>query len=192
MEPLGRCQVQEAKDESEADIQPESALKVEETRSKETGSKVMDEETKRSADHDHEYESSKSEQEAHDDTQLGQDHSARSVQQEPTNTVMIKNQHQCDVCKKIFTKSSSLLQHQRTHSGEKPYECGSTDCDKTFSRRDILKLHQQMHSRESPYKCDADECDKAFSQIEDLRRHQRTHSGESVPSEARHSARSDN
>ena len=171
MEPLGPCQVREAKDESNADIQRESALKIEETRSRETAAKVMDEETKPSA----EQQCRKSQQEALVDTQLGQDHSSSSAQQAQTDN--LKVQHQCAVCKKTFTTSSSLRRHQRgTHNGERPYKCDAAECEKAFSQKGTLKRHELTHTGERPYKCAT--CGKAFSRNAHLSTHQVIHTGE--------------
>ena len=67
MEP---SRARDERNESQADIQPDSALEIEETPSRKTAAKVMDEEIKRSAEH----------QMVSDDTQLGQDHTASSAQ----------------------------------------------------------------------------------------------------------------
>ena len=40
-----------------------------------------------------------------------------------TKGVKRKRGHECDVCEKRFTQSSSLKAHMRIHTNEKPYEC---------------------------------------------------------------------
>ena len=32
-------------------------------------------------------------------------------------------QHECDVCEKVFRYPSALARHMRSHTKEKPYEC---------------------------------------------------------------------
>ena len=70
-----------------------------------------------------------------------------------------------------FTNKSHLLQHQTSHTGEKPYQCNQ--CDQCFSRKSPLVLHQITHTGEKLYQCD--KCDKCFSQKIDLIRHQGVH-----------------
>ena len=45
-----------------------------------------------------------------------------------------------------FTNKSHLLQHQTSHTGEKPYQCNQ--CDQCFSRKSTLVQHQRTHTGE--------------------------------------------
>ncbi|XP_042623662.1 zinc finger E-box-binding homeobox 1-like isoform X3 [Cyprinus carpio] len=65
----------------------------------------------------------------------------------------------CDLCDKIFQKSSSLLRHKYEHTGKRPHECGI--CSKAFKHKHHLIEHQRLHSGEKPYQCD--KCGKRFS-----------------------------
>ncbi|XP_029102247.1 zinc finger E-box-binding homeobox 1-like [Scleropages formosus] len=65
----------------------------------------------------------------------------------------------CDLCEKIFQKSSSLLRHKYEHTGKRPHECGI--CSKAFKHKHHLIEHMRLHSGEKPYQCD--KCGKRFS-----------------------------
>ncbi|XP_066208418.1 histone-lysine N-methyltransferase PRDM9-like [Saccopteryx leptura] len=80
----------------------------------------------------------------------------------------------CRECERGFTQKSHLLRHQKIHSGEKPYVC--RECERGFTQKSTLLIHQRTHSGEKPYVCR--ECKRGFSMKLALLRHQRTHSGE--------------
>uniref|UniRef100_A0A8C6UB05 C2H2-type domain-containing protein n=1 Tax=Neogobius melanostomus TaxID=47308 RepID=A0A8C6UB05_9GOBI len=65
----------------------------------------------------------------------------------------------CDLCDKIFQKSSSLLRHKYEHTGKRPHECSI--CAKAFKHKHHLIEHMRLHSGEKPYQCD--KCGKRFS-----------------------------
>ena len=66
--------------------------------------------------------------------------------------------HECDVCEKHFTQSSSLKAHMLIHTNEKPYECDV--CEKRFRQSQHLKSHVRIHTNERPYECDV--CEEVF------------------------------
>ncbi|XP_059762038.1 zinc finger protein 792 isoform X1 [Balaenoptera ricei] len=82
--------------------------------------------------------------------------------------------YECSKCGIFFSYAAGLSQHQRDHNRGKPYECG--ECGTFFSQQSSLIKHQRVHTGESPHVCS--ECGKFFSRSSNLIQHKRVHTGE--------------
>ncbi|KAI8065709.1 hypothetical protein BC940DRAFT_240873, partial [Gongronella butleri] len=76
---------------------------------------------------------------------------------------------------KPFVKRHKMLNHLRTHTGERPYLCPQEDCGKRFSRPDSLTTHIKTHSNIRPYYCSIEGCDKSYYHARSLKKHERMH-----------------
>lgn len=110
---------------------------------------------------------------------------------------------QCSFCTRTFSSNSARRQHERTHTGAKPFQCGMcaksfamnwirrrhektvhTDdrnyvcnvCHETFNQTFTLNVHKRQHTNEKPYSCAY--CPRRFRQPNSRIVHERTHTGE--------------
>ncbi|XP_076027314.1 uncharacterized protein LOC143016730 isoform X2 [Genypterus blacodes] len=95
--------------------------------------------------------------------------SGTDIQQPPRRTK--EKTFGCQVCGKVFKRSSTLNTHLLIHSDTRPYPCPY--CGKRFHQKSDMKKHTFIHTGEKPHVCQI--CGKGFSQSSNLITHSRTH-----------------
>jgi KRAB domain-containing zinc finger protein len=75
--------------------------------------------------------------------------------------------HACQYCRKLFRFRKHLVDHERVHTGERPFSCNQ--CSLSFSRRAILWRHKKTHLGVRPYSCTL--CPKSFLMNFQLNQH---------------------
>lgn len=75
----------------------------------------------------------------------------------------------CSVCQRRFTRRTTLNNHQRTHTGDRPFTCGFTACGLSFAQNNDRKRHEKTHSDQKPFRCGG--CGKGFARKDGLLEH---------------------
>lgn len=91
----------------------------------------------------------------------------------------------CQTCKRSFARRASLLNHQRSHTGEKPFLCKIAKCGKRFAQQSDKTRHEQAQHSEKTFVCGGTNtagpswgCGKAFRRKDGLlEHHQKTVKG---------------
>ena len=77
----------------------------------------------------------------------------------------------CSTCGKSFIKKAFLINHERIHTGHKPFKCGK--CGRSFAERGNMTQHEKRHTGEKSNVCGI--CGKLFHRRYDLLRHLKIH-----------------
>lgn len=75
--------------------------------------------------------------------------------------------YMCNICKYATLKSHLLAEHQRQHTGERPFEC--LQCNYKAARRGQLLRHSRIHLGLKPYTCPY--CNYQCNNQENMRKH---------------------
>ena len=83
--------------------------------------------------------------------------------------------HVCSQCDYQTPNKAHFVRHNRTHTGEKPFQCET--CQKSFSQNSALNNHMRTHQAvRERFECDI--CDYKATTKQSLARHHLTHTGE--------------
>ena len=70
-----------------------------------------------------------------------------------------------------------MVNHLKTHTGERGFSCPLLGCGKRFARVDALKAHHRIHENAVVMACPMDGCDKTYGYVKTLRKHLFVHHG---------------
>ncbi|XP_055326187.1 zinc finger protein 62 homolog isoform X2 [Sitodiplosis mosellana] len=77
----------------------------------------------------------------------------------------------CSTCGRAFIAKNGLVQHERTHTGERPFQCTHDGCDKTFRTSSGKFAHMRMHRGQKRFQCRIDGCEEQFGGVNGYRKH---------------------
>lgn len=77
----------------------------------------------------------------------------------------------CPYCHRMFDTQARLANHERIHTGQKPFECST--CGKRFNAKTSIQWHMKIHTDEKPFECNL--CEMRFRLKHHLNSHLATH-----------------
>lgn len=79
----------------------------------------------------------------------------------------------CKTCHKSYLRETHLQAHTRSHlpASARPFVCEEPGCEKRFWTAQHLRVHSELHRGEKPFKCTEPSCDAAFMKHHQLREH---------------------
>jgi uncharacterized Zn-finger protein len=84
----------------------------------------------------------------------------------------------CSTCQREFTRRTILINHERTHTGEKPFSCTFEGCIQAFAQQGDMIRHAKAHSTEKIFRCGSSQdespswgCGKKFRRKDGLLEH---------------------
>ncbi|GAB6020086.1 hypothetical protein CHUAL_002821 [Chamberlinius hualienensis] len=83
-----------------------------------------------------------------------------------------KRLKKCSYCDRTFKRLSHVKQHERSHSGEKPFNCNQ--CNRHFVSVGVLRAHMKTHTGARDFSCQI--CQATFTTNGSRNRHLVTHS----------------
>uniref|UniRef100_A0A8D8HL91 Gastrula zinc finger protein XlCGF57.1 n=2 Tax=Culex pipiens TaxID=7175 RepID=A0A8D8HL91_CULPI len=97
------------------------------------------------------------------------------LQKHKTRFTSKVKKYQCTQCGKQFFYPGKLSDHEKTHLGEKVFQC--PECPASYISRESLRKHIQRHTMpEDKYKCP--ECGRCYRSSKNLKEHLNLHTGE--------------
>lgn len=81
-----------------------------------------------------------------------------------------ESQWVCSICGQEYKLKAHLADHERIHTGERPFKCGF-DCGKMFRTSSLKCQHERIHTGAKPFKCAQPNCSRAYAFDIDLKRH---------------------
>jgi hypothetical protein len=98
----------------------------------------------------------------------------------PPEVAQSQTVHECQICHRNFARRTILRNHQRTHTGEKPFPCGIQGCGQSFAQQSDKTRHEQAQHNEKVFRCGSSlggsslwGCGKTFRRKDGLLEHHR-------------------